>query len=646
MSEAGEEATTTIQSRTEERRAAVRQALGALSGLISIGLVAVDADGRSWYHNQRWEDTSGITGISLRGQPWYLAVHPEDRERVAGLWSDQARLRGRFGGFRVVDTTGEVRACVGETIPMVEADGTVSGYLIMVVDEDTTETQALSSGRIMEAVLEQSEDIITILNPDGSWRWSSGGALRLIGHQVEFDPAQGIFPFIHPDEVDGARKLIDRLTAEGGHPTERFEYRVRAADGTWRTMEALIDVLIDDPAVGGIVVHARDVTERRQTLLDLEASNQRLANLVTSMSTAVVLEDEERVVLLANRAFVDLFRLDMEPADLEGETLAAFGLAGDKLVFDPLDAAQHIATRLAERRPTQGDRVTLFDGRILEVDYVPMFVGQIYRGQLWLYRDVTDQARAEAERERLLASEREEHRRVAEIDAYRSEYLASVSHELRTPLTSIVGYTQMLRDLLQQRGASEELEYTAVIERNVERLFRLAGDLLLLDSLESGAITVHAAAVDVAHLVRHAIHAIAPEAAARGVRVGVDVGPGPPLSGDADRLGQLFDILLSNAVKFSESGGEVRFGAAPTSEGWEFEISDTGIGIPDGDQQLVFSRFYRGSNARTRGIPGRGLGLSIAHAVVELHRGSISVRSTIGSGTTFSVQLRGVSDDA
>ncbi len=289
--------------------------------------------------------------------------------------------------------------------------------------------------------------------------------------------------------------------------------------------------------------------------------------------------------------------------------------------------------------------MTLFDGRIIERDFVPVFVQGAYRGSLWLLRDVTDQARAECERERLLASERAEQRRIAELEARQSEYLASVSHELRTPLTSIVGYTEMLRELVDARGSSEEVEYVDVIARNVDRLFRLSGDLMMLESLESKMTRLAIEVVHAGELTRHGCEAVAPEAAARSVAVERMVGPVPPLRGDAGRLGQLLDILLSNAIKYSHPGGRVRLSVLPHDGGWQIDVADDGIGIPPDEQNMLFSRFYRGSNARRRGIPGTGLGLSIARAVAQLHGGDITFQSVLGKGTTVHVTLEGIAEE-
>jgi signal transduction histidine kinase len=158
--------------------------------------------------------------------------------------------------------------------------------------------------------------------------------------------------------------------------------------------------------------------------------------------------------------------------------------------------------------------------------------------------------------------------------------------------------------------------------------------------MESRTFPLNVTPVDVPTTIRHAEQTITPVATAHAIEVVVDAVDGPPLQGDGDRLEQLFENLLSNAVKFTPPEGRVTVHAMPSAAGWEIEISDTGMGIPEDEQTLLFSRFFRASNARRRGLPGSGLGLSVAKAIVDLHGGTIVVRSVVGSGTTVTVCLR------
>lgn len=715
------------------RRAAVARALGALTGLIPLGVIAVDPDGVAWYQSQRWQDLTGSAPPGISPAPWYDAVVPEERASVLARWRTLADRRGQLGEFGVAAPGRSVRRCRAECVALVSTAGTLDGYLVVVSDAAPVDgtrmggglagsdqagwidggdngaedggtragpggssgargdgsgsggsggegsggdrghvgfgsersgggsesagvgVRSLATPHLLDVVLDRSPDVVTVLNADGSWRWSNRAAIRLFGHQERFDPAHGIFRLLHPDDVPEARRVLDRARAGQLAGDERFELRVRAADGTWRWMEALCDVLVDDPAVGGYVVHLRDVTETRRALGALEATNRRLANLVVSMHRAVVVEDERHRVVLANQAFVDLFRLPVTPEDLVGRSLASLGLSAARIVAEPPDAARVLAEIRASGRRVEGVRCELVDGRIIECEFVPVRVQGVDRGHLSAFRDVTDQARAEAERERLLASEREENRRLAELDAYRTESIAAVSHELRTPLTSIVGYTQLLRGMLEPIASEEQAACLDAIVRNVDRLLRLAGDVVSLDSLESRTMPLPVAGVDVPAVVERAVRTVAPEFAERSIQLTVNTSPGPTLQGDEDRLAQLFEILLANAVKFTLPGGRVTVQAEPVEEGpaagvdgprgWLVAVEDSGIGIPEDEVAMLSTRFFRASNARRRGIPGSGLGLSVARAIAERHGGRVSVRSVVGLGTTVTVRIGDVTED-
>lgn len=621
----------------------MRQVLGALSVAVPIGLIAVDPEGLSWYHNRRWEDITGHRRQDMLDAPWFEAVHPDDVAALRRAWTDRFNSQGRLGTFRVVDPAGAVHTCRAEVVAMKDSDWELFGYLIVAVDADSPEGfPALTSAHLLDALLDRSADIVTILNPDGTWRWSSGSTLRLFGHRAEYDPQSGILPFIHPDDRERAVSALAKVLAGEASPDERFEMRVLVADGSSRDMEGLVDVLIADPAVQGVVIHARDITDRKLAQAQLEESNRRLLNVIDNMRAAVVLEDEQNRVVMANQAFVDLYRLPYLPAELQGRTLDELGFRLD-LIVDPPNVKSAAPEVRATIPKVEGARLTMVDGRVFEVDFIPMHAGESYRGSLSVVRDITDRTRVERERERLLASERAENRRLAELDAYKSEFLAIVSHELRTPLTSIVGYTQLLRHLVEERGAPEEADYLDAISRNVDRLLRLAGDLVVLDSIESGTLPLRVSPVDVGAIVQDVVRTMGPSAAASDISIGVDVQPGPPLPADADRVEQLLENLVSNAVKFTPDGGQVTVRAAPANgDGWVIEVRDNGIGVPEDELGLLYERFFRGSNALRRGLPGTGLGLAVARAIVDLHHGAIDVRSQVGTGTEFSVRLQGV----
>jgi signal transduction histidine kinase len=224
--------------------------------------------------------------------------------------------------------------------------------------------------------------------------------------------------------------------------------------------------------------------------------------------------------------------------------------------------------------------------------------------------------------------------------------VASVSHELRTPLTSLVSFIHLLRDGLGTDSVLQQREFLEIIERNADRLLRLVDDLLLLDRLESNRLSLDCEGVDLPTLLDVAVSSIRPLADHKGVALHLATTDGPLLHGDVDRLGQLVDNLLANAVKFTMADGVVRVGAEPTVDGWRIMVADTGIGIPEDEQGKLFQHFYRASNARREVTSGSGLGLVIARRIADLHCGSIVVESEENRGTKVTVELHGAPADS
>lgn len=238
----------------------------------------------------------------------------------------------------------------------------------------------------------------------------------------------------------------------------------------------------------------------------------------------------------------------------------------------------------------------------------------------------------------------------------KDQFVSLISHELRTPLSSILGYLELVMDDEDQPLTEEQRKYLTTIERNAHRLQRLVGDLLFTAQVEAGRFTLQPDDVDLASVVRAAEETVRVSAAAAGVGVEVDVpGAGLVVAGDAERLGQACDNLVSNAVKFTPDGGRV---SLSLRAGWQLpdgevteeqradavpvarlSVSDTGMGIPTGEQGKLFTRFFRASTAQRNAVPGVGLGLAITKAITTAHGGTLDVTSVEGEGTTFTLTL-------
>lgn len=254
-------------------------------------------------------------------------------------------------------------------------------------------------------------------------------------------------------------------------------------------------------------------------------------------------------------------------------------------------------------------------------------------------RDITERKRAEEERNDLLIREQKARLEAEEANRSKDEFLAMISHEIRTPLNAILGYSQLLGSgMFNEEQAARAIES---IERNAKVQAQLVEDLLDVSRIITGKLRLHPRPIDLIEVIAAAVDTVRPAADAKGIRMNLDLDPSAaPFVGDPDRLQQVTWNLISNAVKFTPEGGDVRVGLKRIPPYVALTVSDTGIGIPPDFLPFVFERFRQGEAPPNRSHTGLGLGLSIVRHLAELHGGSVQATSEgEGRGATFTVRL-------
>jgi signal transduction histidine kinase len=249
-------------------------------------------------------------------------------------------------------------------------------------------------------------------------------------------------------------------------------------------------------------------------------------------------------------------------------------------------------------------------------------------------RHHTDEALREA-----LQRQNEMLDRLMELDQMKSDFVATVSHDLRTPLTSIVGYVEMLLDGDVGEISDRQHHILETVQHGAAQLQRRIDDLLTFARIEAGTYEPERLELELGAVVGEALKTVQGQASHKGVDLHVDRAGDVRVVGDSHQLEQLVLNLAGNAVKFTPAGGHVDVVVRRDRSQAVLDVTDTGIGISPEDQPLVFERFFRSSDVRERQIQGTGLGLAIVRSIVDAHRGSISLESTVGEGTTFSVRL-------
>jgi CheY-like chemotaxis protein len=245
------------------------------------------------------------------------------------------------------------------------------------------------------------------------------------------------------------------------------------------------------------------------------------------------------------------------------------------------------------------------------------------------FNEMLDQINAAIDRER-------------DANRLKDEFLATLSHELRTPLNAVLGWARILRTAESIEPATQQRALES-IERNAQAQTRLIEDLLEISRIVTGKLRLHVAPMDLAAVLDAAAEIVRPAAAAKQIRLEVEVRVRPAMTlGDPDRLQQIIWNLLSNAVKFTPPGGRIAL-RLTRNHGYHLAISDSGVGIEPAFLPHAFEAFRQADGTARREHGGLGLGLAIAKQLVELHGGTIQVRSEgKGRGATFEIVLPSV----
>jgi PAS domain S-box-containing protein len=393
------------------------------------------------------------------------------------------------------------------------------------------------------------------------------------------------------------------------------EYRLLGPDGRtiWvRDSSNLVDNDERSHRQGFIV----DITDLKRAEEQLERNAMLLHGLIDATVDGMCLTDQEGEILIANRP---LRRL------VSGLGLADEGPIHERLlsIAERTTEPERYARRMQELAadpftPSFDEFELARDGRDLQGFTAPVLDGnEEYLGRVWTLRDVTEQR---------------------QLDRLRDALIATVSHELRTPLTSIIGYLELLGTGPDQLSA-EDARYIEVVSRNAMRLQHMVEDLLFLAQLDAGSFSLELGDADLVGLADEAIEAARPTAEAKNLTLTLEHDQPAVVSVDANRIGQALDNLISNAIKFTPERGKVHVLIENRGTAYALHVTDTGYGIPASEQERLFERFFRSTTASANHVPGTGLGLTIAKAIIESHGGSISFDSTEGKGTTFSVSL-------
>ncbi len=609
-------------------------------------VVAANFDGYFEEVSRYWTDVLGYSRADLTALPFQSFVHPDDRDRTAqalGVLS----TGGEVAGFenRYVDARGEVHwfrwyargdAVEGRCYAVAHD---VTDYRTAMDARDEAERELRATTRLLAAVSQVQE-------------WHIGGwavepvLVELCRAAAELTGSQGAF-VVEARWGDGAWLASDRALAAWGQAPSDLRGLLESTVGAELKPvlgESLIVALRRDSQLNGflglvgrrsgyaaddlvfvapLIQSAASLLVARQESARRAASEQAIREselwfraLAQFAPLGIFRTDAEGRVIYANPKLVELLEVDVstpteqwpervEPDDrLRVTARWAHALAKrtdllDELRLRPLSPGEEPRTLLLRATP-----IGSLDGRLLG------FVGMAV--------DITDRKR---------------------VERLQQEFIATVSHELRTPLTSIRGALGLLSSGLFGEVQDTAREMVSVALTNSERLIRLVADILDIERVQSGALDVVLAPIDLGDVVRRAARDLAGFATQLGVRLALSLSEPLPTRGDTDRLVQVFSNLLSNAAKFSPQGAEVQIRGTSDGQHVRVIVTDSGPGVPATFLPRLFDRFARADNTDARRHGGSGLGLAISKAIVKRHGGELEYQPVPSGGACFVVTL-------
>jgi PAS domain S-box-containing protein len=549
----------------------------------------------------------------------------------------------------------------------------------------------------LAALVASSEDAIASKTLEGIVTSWNAAAEQLFGYSAAEIIGQSILTVIPPELHYEETQILEKLRA--GHRVERFETIRLHKSG--RRLEISLTVSPVKDAWGRVVGAAKiahDISERRRVERALKDEAQALETLNRVGQAVAAQLDLERVVQLVTdaatqvtgAAFGAFFYNDMKDQSyrlysLSGvprEAFASFPMPRNTDVFGPTFRGEGVVRSEDIRSDPRYGRNAPYNGmppghlpvRSYLAVPVVLHTGEVIGGLFFghpepgmfseraerlavgiaaqasiamanarLFKSLSERENelksAAAERDRLLESERAARSEAERLSRMKDEFLATLSHELRTPLNAIQGWAA----LLQREGSTEEDRRRGLetIERNVRAQTQIVNDLLDMSRIIAGKIHLEVQPMQLHEVIDSSIDAVRQSAEVKGVRIRclLDSSIGW-IRGDANRLQQVLWNLLSNAVKFTPRGGSVQVVLERVNSHVEIVVEDTGVGIRPEFLPYVFDRFRQADATITRRYGGLGLGLSIVKTLVELHGGSVRVKSAgENQGSTFVVAL-------
>jgi|GEM_PF-1258588 len=581
------------------------------------------------------EKMFGYTAEEALGQHATELIVPEAvRPVVNQIWQDLIDQRG--GTYSINENytkDGRTITCEWHNTGLINTKGAISGVLSII--QDITERKRVEREiRIQKAYLEQlfeaSTEAIAFIGENGLVERINSQFSAIFGFFPDDVIGRALDDTIIPDSHRKEGQTVTRQIKQG-HPIFLETVRQQKDGHLVEVSVTGMPITIEGKSAGIYAIY-RDISDQKKADQEIATQKAYLEQLFEASTEAIAFIDAQDCVQRINSKFTEIFGFSND--DVIGKSL------DDTIIpADHRDEGRHVKIEIKKGSHVFHETVRQRkDGRLLDVSVtgMPIFINGKDAGVYAIYRDISQQKKAEQELKKAKLE-------AEEATRAKSDFLANMSHEIRTPMDAIIGFSHLA---LETTLTPQQADYQKKIHASAYNLLRLIDDILDFSKIEAGKLDLEIHSFNLREVLERVSSMISVKSNEKGLRFRLRVPENIPpyFRGDALRLEQVLINLTTNAVKFT-SQGEVAVAVERLEESerdavLRFVVSDTGIGMRAEQIEQLFQPFQQADFSVTRKYGGTGLGLTICKRLIEMMGGTIHVQSTPGAGSLFAFEVR------
>jgi PAS domain S-box-containing protein len=483
-------------------------------------------------------------------------------------------------------------------------------------------TNILKNSEIKHSTLISNiSDVIGIIDLDGIIKYKSPNSEKWFGWKPQNLIGTDGRLTIHPDDLQRIQKeLIALFKKENSSKT--VEYRYKCKDGSYKLVELTATNLTNDPIIGGVLLNYHDITQRKQIEGELRENTEMLQTIIDNIPIMIICFDENGEIKIANQELVSVLGWTFK--EWETENIFAKCYPEPEVLKEVLDfmMSKEIGWKEFNTHTKNGTIIDTVWMNIKLPNGISMGIGQ----------DITIRKRAE---EKLIENDNF----LQKLNADKDRFISILSHDLKSPFNSILGFSEILTEDIRKLNTDEIEDIARNINKSARNTLYLLEDLLAWAMTQQGKIIFKPQKLSLADICKNILEILNPNAVAKNITINYYIADSIKVFADIDMIKTVLRNLISNALKFTNSGGTINVSSEENSENVTISISDNGVGIKAENITKLFNISEVITTKGTAEETGTGLGLLLCKEFVEKHGGKIWVESEVGKGSVFKFTL-------